>query len=118
MTPTAAKRELWSLVRDGLSARHAPRKFAGHNAVNVMFGKEPISYLQSRYATCLDLGPENALLTNGWERNDEMYGREAKGMFFLCARIQKAYLDEKGIRKAQSILHVCQGSNLHPCCAN
>ncbi len=65
-----------------MSCQHAmPQgKFAGHNAVNVMFGKEPISYLQPRYATCLDLGPENALLTNGWERNVEMFGREAKAL--------------------------------------
>jgi len=65
-----------------MSCQHAmPQgKFAGHNAVNVMFGKEPISYLQPRYATCLDLGFENALLTAGWDRDVKLLGPEAKAL--------------------------------------
>ena len=63
-----------------MSCQHAmPQgKFAGHNAVNFMFDREPISYSQPRYATCLDLGPGNALFTVGWERNTKMFGPEAK----------------------------------------
>ena len=65
-----------------MSCQHAmPQgKFAGHNAVNFMFDREPLSYLQPRYATCLDLGPENALLTVGWERDVKVLGPEAKGL--------------------------------------
>lgn len=65
-----------------MSCQHAmPQgKFAGHNAVNFMFDREPLSYLQPRYVTCLDLGPENALLTVGWERDVKMLGPEAKGL--------------------------------------
>lgn len=65
-----------------MSCQHAmPQgKFAGHNAINFMFSREPISYLQPRYLTCLDLGPENALLTVGWERNVKMFGAEAKAL--------------------------------------
>jgi len=83
---TQQVRGLWSAYDERnyalMSCQYAmPQgKFAGHNAVNVMFGKEPISYLQPQYATCLDLGPENALLTNGWERNVEMFGSEAKAL--------------------------------------
>ena len=65
-----------------MSCQHAmPQgKFAGHNAVSFMFDSEPLSYLQSQYVTCLDLGPENALLTVGWERDIKMLGPEAKGL--------------------------------------
>ena len=65
-----------------MSCQHAlPQgKFAGHNAVNTLFGIKPIAYLQPRYATCLDLGPENALLTGGWERTFKMSGAEAKAL--------------------------------------
>ena len=63
-----------------MSCQHAmPQgKFAGHNAVNSLFGKELIPYSQPRYATCLDLGSENALFTVGWEREVKMVGRDAK----------------------------------------
>lgn len=65
-----------------MSCQHAmPQgKFAGHNAVNQMFGKEPLAYSQPRYVTCLDLGPENALLTEGWERSFKMSGPDAKAL--------------------------------------
>lgn len=63
-----------------MSCQHAmPQgKFAGHNAVNLMFGRNLIPYSQSKYVTCLDLGPENALLTVGWDRKVQMLGAEAK----------------------------------------
>jgi len=63
-----------------MSCQHAiPQgKFAGHNAVNALFGKELVPYAQPRYATCLDLGSEQALLTSGWERIPKMTGVSAK----------------------------------------
>lgn len=65
-----------------MSCQHAmPQgKFAGHNAVNLMFGRDSIPYLQPRYVTCLDLGTEDALLTVGWERDIKMIGAEAKAL--------------------------------------
>ncbi|MHB1729951.1 MAG: NAD(P)/FAD-dependent oxidoreductase [Leptospirillum sp.] len=63
-----------------MSCQHAmPQgKFAGHNAVNALFGKELVPYAQPRYGTCLDLGSEQALLTSGWERIPKMTGVSAK----------------------------------------
>lgn len=65
-----------------MSCQHAmPQgKFAGHNAVNLMFGKDLMFYSQPRYATCLDMGYENALFTTGWERNVKMFGADAKAL--------------------------------------
>lgn len=65
-----------------MSCQHAmPQgKFAGHNAVNLIFGKDMMPYSQPRYATCLDLGSENALFTTGWERNVKMSGPDAKAL--------------------------------------
>ena len=63
-----------------MSCQHAiPQgKFAGHNAVNLIFGKRLIPYSQPRYVTCLDLGAGNSLFTVGWERNVQTIGSEAK----------------------------------------
>ncbi len=65
-----------------MSCQHAiPQgKFAGHNAVNLMFDKSLIPYSQPRYITCLDLGVGDSLVTTGWERNIKMVGFEAKAM--------------------------------------
>jgi len=64
-----------------MSCQHAiPQgKFAGHNAVNVMFGNAMKPYAQPQYATCLDLG-EHALFTLGWERKLQLTGPEAKDL--------------------------------------
>lgn len=63
-----------------MSCQHAqPQgKFAGHNAVNLLFGEEPVPYAQPDYVTCLDLGPGDALLTTGWEREIKSVGSDAK----------------------------------------
>lgn len=63
-----------------MSCQHAiPQgKLAGHNAINSMFGKPPLPYFQPQYVTCLDLGPDDALFTVGWEHNVKMLGSEAK----------------------------------------
>ena len=53
-------------------------KWAGHNAVNDLFGEALKPYLQENYLTCLDLGQEDALFTKDWERNIVMTGQEAK----------------------------------------
>jgi NADH dehydrogenase len=63
-----------------MSCQHAiPQgKFAGHNAVNALFGKDLISYSQPRYVTCLDLGSRQALLTSGWDRIPQLTEMPAK----------------------------------------
>ncbi|MHB8423301.1 MAG: hypothetical protein ACYDAM_11165 [Leptospirales bacterium] len=63
-----------------MSCQHAiPQgRFAGHNAVNALFGIGLIPYSQPRYGTCLDLGTDQALLTSGWERIPKMTGASAK----------------------------------------
>lgn len=63
-----------------MSCQHAmPQgKFAGQNAVNHLFGMNLAPYSQPRYTTCIDLGPENALFTTGWERTVQKIGSEAK----------------------------------------
>ena len=43
-------------------------------------GKDLMPYSQPRYATCLDLGSENALFTTGWERIVKMSGPDAKAL--------------------------------------
>ena len=63
-----------------MSCQHAiPQgKFAGHNAVNVLFGQSLKIYSQSHYVTCLDLGTQSALFTQGWSRNVDKTGLDAK----------------------------------------
>lgn len=65
-----------------MSCQHAmPQgKFAGHNAVNFLFKENAIPYSQPRYNTCLDLGPEDALATAGWERHLKNIGLDAKAL--------------------------------------
>jgi NADH dehydrogenase len=65
-----------------MSCQHAvPQgKLAGHNAVNALFDKDLVAYLQPDYRTCLDLGPGNALLTSGWERTPRGSGKDAKAV--------------------------------------
>lgn len=65
-----------------MSCQHAmPQgKFAGHNAVNMLFGAAPLPYAQPRYVTCLDLGPGDAMTTRGWGRQLHTVGEEAKAL--------------------------------------
>ena len=39
-----------------------------------------MAYDQPAYVTCLDLGPENAIFTRGWESKVEVTGAQAKGI--------------------------------------
>lgn len=52
-------------------------KWSGHNAVADLFGGEKLPYVQSTYVTCVDLGPDKALFTRGFER--KMEANEAAG---------------------------------------
>ncbi|WP_114941189.1 NAD(P)/FAD-dependent oxidoreductase [Mucilaginibacter endophyticus] len=52
-------------------------RWAGHNAVNDMFGMPLEKYIQEGYVTCLDLGHGEALFTRGWERALELTGSDA-----------------------------------------
>ena len=63
-----------------MSCQHAiPQgRVAGHNAVSLLFNKDPFPYAQPRYRTCLDLGPGDALVTTGWERHIKTIGPDAK----------------------------------------
>lgn len=63
-----------------MSCQHAilMGEVAGHNAARDLLGLKPLPYRQPDYVTCLDLGPTNALFTEGWERLVRQKGTEAK----------------------------------------
>lgn len=63
-----------------MSCQHAilMGEVAGHNAARDLFGLKPLPYRQPDYVTCLDLGPTNALFTEGWERLVRQTGSEGK----------------------------------------
>ncbi len=65
-----------------MSCQHAmpTGRTAGHNALRVLAGAEPITYAQPMYVTCLDLGPAGGLVTHGWERSVLWTGAEAKAV--------------------------------------
>lgn len=55
-------------------------RWAGHNAINDLFGATLKPYVQNGYVTCLDLGQEAALYTTGRERTSQYQGVEAKNI--------------------------------------
>lgn len=63
-----------------MSCQHAilMGEVAGHNAARDLLGMTPLPYRQPDYVTCLDLGPTNALFTDGWERLVRHTGSEGK----------------------------------------
>lgn len=65
-----------------MSCQHARRlgSFAGHNAAADLLGEPTLPYDQPSYVTCLDLGPDNAIFTRGWESKVEITGAQAKGV--------------------------------------
>lgn len=65
-----------------MSCQHAMTmgKYAGYNAASDLIGKDVIPYRQPDYVTCLDLGSGGALLTQGWDREVQMTGAEAKAL--------------------------------------
>lgn len=65
-----------------MSCQHARRlgAFAGHNAAADLLGEPTLPYDQPSYVVCLDLGPDTAIFTRGWERRVELTGAQAKGV--------------------------------------
>lgn len=65
-----------------MSCQHARRlgAFAGHNAAADLLGEATLPYDQPVYITCLDLGPDVAIVTRGWSAKTELTGRKAKDM--------------------------------------
>ncbi|MDX1251864.1 MAG: FAD-dependent oxidoreductase [Gammaproteobacteria bacterium] len=65
-----------------MSCQHAilMGKVAGHNAARDLLGLTPLPYRQPDYVTCLDLGPKDALFTEGWERQVRHTGVEGKNL--------------------------------------
>ncbi|MGW7556586.1 NAD(P)/FAD-dependent oxidoreductase [Streptomyces rimosus] len=65
-----------------MSCQHAMPlgRVAGNNAMADLLGVPPAPYAQPRYVTCLDLGPWGAVLTEGWQREVQLAGAEAKAL--------------------------------------
>lgn len=65
-----------------MSCQHALilGRVAGHNAVQDLLGLPLHAYSQPNYATCLDLGPQAAMVSYGWDRQVAMTGPEAKAL--------------------------------------
>jgi NADH dehydrogenase len=65
-----------------MSCQHARRlgSFAGHNAAADLLGEPTLPYDQPIYVTCLDLGPDNAIFTRGWDSKVEITGAQAKAV--------------------------------------
>ncbi|WP_077966559.1 NAD(P)/FAD-dependent oxidoreductase [Ensifer adhaerens] len=63
-----------------MSCQHARRlgAFAGHNAAADLLAEATLPYDQPVYVTCLDLGPDNAIFTRGWDSKVEITGAKAK----------------------------------------
>jgi NADH dehydrogenase len=53
-------------------------KWAGHNAVNSLFGQPLKPYSYTDYVTCVDLGQQDGMLTTGWDRKLAVKGLEGK----------------------------------------
>ena len=87
-----------------MSCQHAiPQgKYAGHNAVSLLFGKVMKAYRQQKYVTCVDLGKESAVFTSGWQRQLEMTGRDAKNL--------KAQITSRWIYPSEDILQTLEMS--------
>jgi len=65
-----------------MSCQHAMTmgRYAGYNAARDLLGLTLEPYRQARYVTCLDLGRSGAVFTQGWSREVEITGAEAKKM--------------------------------------
>jgi NADH:ubiquinone reductase (H+-translocating) len=63
-----------------MSCQHALQlgRVAGHNAVQEVLGLPLHPYSQPGYTTCLDLGPDAAMVSYGWDRQVALTGPEAK----------------------------------------
>jgi NADH:ubiquinone reductase (H+-translocating) len=54
-------------------------RFAGYNVISDLLGEPMLSLRIPWYVTVLDLGPEGAVYTEGWDRQVVATGAEAKG---------------------------------------
>lgn len=65
-----------------MSCQHALSlgRVAGYNAAADLLGLPLHAYRQPKYVTCLDLGPWGAVLTEGWDREVQLRGAEAKAL--------------------------------------
>jgi NADH dehydrogenase len=65
-----------------MSCQHAmpTGRVAGHNAVRLLVGAEPLTYSQPMYVTCLDLGAAGAMFAHGWQRTVMWTGADAKAV--------------------------------------
>lgn len=65
-----------------MSCQHARRlgAFAGHNAAADLLGEPTLPYDQPAYVTCLDLGPDAAIFTRGWDSQVQITGADAKAV--------------------------------------
>jgi len=74
-----------------MSCQHARPmgRFSGHNAVSDLFGEKQLALRIPDYSTCLDLGPEGAVQTQGWNRLVFETGAKAKQtkQIINCVRI-------------------------------
>ena len=74
-----------------MSCQHARPmgRFAGYNAVSDLLGEERLALRIPNYSTCLDLGPEGAVQTQGWNRLVFETGAAAKQtkQIINCVRI-------------------------------
>jgi len=63
-----------------MSCQHAMTmgRYAGYNAARDLLDLSLEPYAQARYVTCLDLGRSGAVFTQGWSREVEITGAEAK----------------------------------------
>jgi NADH dehydrogenase len=63
-----------------MSCQHALilGRVAGHNAVQDLLGLPLHAYSQPTYATCLDLGHDAAMVSQGWDRQVVLTGAAAK----------------------------------------
>ena len=65
-----------------MSCQHALSlgRVAGYNAAADLLGLPLHVYRQPKYVTCLDLGPWGAIFTEGWDRQIQVSGAEAKAI--------------------------------------
>ena len=65
-----------------MSCQHSIRTgvYAGVNAANDLLDRERRVYSQPDYRNCLALGPKNAVLTEGWERQVKLTGTTARAV--------------------------------------
>lgn len=63
-----------------MSCQHAMPlgRSAGHNAAADLLGVKLLPYSQTKYATCLDLGPWGSVVSEGWDRQVKVAGAVAK----------------------------------------